>query len=192
MHAVRILGGTLGSRFVGRVSRLGIRGVLGALAVVLVAGGARAQSLGMRSTPAKRESPSAEMEHRPDTSKVLVGSGMFGVPYLAGVGFAALREAPTRGMEPRALYVPIFGPLLAIRGVGCDNRGNSSCSTDPPAGVWVLLLLDSVIQGTGVAMASIGLANTEPVAAHPERQSVRVVPHSTGADRLGLSVIADF
>ncbi|MBE7484721.1 MAG: hypothetical protein HS104_32735 [Polyangiaceae bacterium] len=132
------------------------------------------------------ESGARQSEHRPDITLTIVGAAMFVVPYVAGVGYATFTESAPRGMDPQPLYVPILGPVLAIRGVGCDDNADASCSTSGGAGTWALLVLDSVLQATGVVIAVVGLSKHKEVRVR-HRQSIRVLPHPTGVGQYGVS-----
>jgi len=137
-------------------------------------------------TPGSAEPLPPEPHHDPT---VVVGTLMFTLPYLVGVGYAATVHDRPAGMEPSALYVPVFGPALAIRGVGCDFSGDSSCSDESPQGVWALLLLDTIVQATGVAVLTVGLLNTGD---GDMATRVRVAPYLSRSRTYGLTATADF
>lgn len=130
-------------------------------------------------------------QHGPDSTLTLAGSALFGAPYLAGVAYAALRDDSPRGMDRRYLYVPVAGPLLAIRGVGCDDSSRP-CSTSGGAGVWSLLFLDSAVQATGVVLLAFGLTSTEPIAPRDAATHVWIAPHAAARNDFGLTIGSAF
>ncbi|MEZ4222524.1 MAG: hypothetical protein R3B13_16410 [Polyangiaceae bacterium] len=144
---------------------------------------------GSTSAPTSSDTSRAEEHHAPT---FVIGGLMFAIPYTAGVGYAAFHSDEPRGMEPNLLYVPVLGPLLAIRGVGCDDTGTTNCSTSGATGTWAVLAVDSVIQATGVALVLIDMTRSSKSAARSTPNRVSLVPRTIGTNAWGVTVLGDF
>lgn len=139
-------------------------------------------------TPALAESATPEpsgsrLETRPNTTRLTIGGLMFGVPYVAGATYALAREKDPRGMKRELLFVPVLGPLLAIRGVGCDDTSDSDDQCSGLAWPWQALAIDAIVQGTGVVLVGSAFWSPDEVVVAEPRQTVRVTiaPGVTGS-----------
>jgi hypothetical protein len=118
-------------------------------------------------------------EERMRKGPIIVGSILFGVPYLYSSLIASVGADATTDNRFAALFVPVLGPFIELHEF-------SSVTID------YVLILDGLAQATGAALFIWGITSPRPVLVRNDLAMVTVSPARLGRDGTGLLLTGRF
>jgi hypothetical protein len=119
-------------------------------------------------------------EERMRKGPIIVGSIVFGVPYLYSALIASVGADVSSGdNRAAALFLPVLGPFIEL-------HESSSVTID------YLLILDGLAQATGAALFIYGVTSPRPVLVRNDLAMVTLTPARLGRDGTGLLLTGRF